>query len=93
MDAGMAPFHECPSGGSHAPGHTHTREPHGGAGRDTEVGLLQGRHQERTPAPTGQLMSTAQGLCPMFWILVFILYHKMGLSRLFQKLSVQNIGP
>lgn len=37
-------------------------------------GFSQGRRQERTSASTGQLMSTAQGFCPGFWILVFVLY-------------------
>lgn len=48
-------------------------------------GFSQGRHQERTAAPTWQLMSTAQGLCPGFWILVCVLHYEMGLPRVFQK--------
>lgn len=48
-------------------------------------GFLQGRRREWMAAPTGQLTSTAQGLCPGFWILVRVLYDEMGLPRVFQK--------
>lgn len=44
-------------------------------------GFSQGRHQERTSAPTGQLMSTAQGRCPRFCILVFVLHLETGLQE------------
>ena len=78
----MAPFHECPSSGSHARAHTGPAGVQAGA---QKWGFSQGRRQERTAAPTGQLMSTAQGLCPRFCILVFVLCLETGLPRVFQK--------
>lgn len=64
---------------------THAREPAGVQAGAQKRGFLQRRRRERTAAPTGQLTSTAQGLCPGFWILVRVLYDEMGLPRVFQK--------
>ena len=60
--------------------HAHTQDPQG---------CRQGRRSGASPregARNGrQLMSTAQGLCPRFCILVFVLYLETGLPRVFQK--------
>lgn len=65
-DTGTAPFHECPSGGSHAPGHTRTGT-RGGAGRGAEAGLPPAKAPGTDGSPHRAANEHSTGALP--WVL------------------------